>query len=403
MKTQLKSEYIDTEKGKTADSILRKCVHCGFCLATCPSYQVLGDERDSPRGRIYLIKSLLEGDVKESIVQTHLDRCLTCRACETTCPSGVEYSQLLDIGRSELKTKETLSIFQRCYRSLVRIFLTNQFLFTKSISIARLFKLFLPNTLKKKIINPTLYLEKQKVAKLPLDTKVILVNGCVQTSLTPNTNLITKQVLYELGIEAIELSSENCCGAINHHLTAIEPAKRQIKNNIDTWWPYINDIEAIISTASGCGVMLKDYSVLLKDEPDYLDKAKIVSNKVFDVAEFLVNKVKFNTNFKRKYHTVVFQNPCTLQHGQKITGVVESILEKLGYDVVPIRDSHLCCGSAGTYSIFQTKISNELLNKKLKSIEQAKPDVIVTANIGCQLHLKGATDIPVLHWVELLK
>ncbi len=403
MKTELKTEIINTEFGQTADSILRKCVHCGFCLATCPSYQVLGDERDSPRGRIYLIKSLLEGDVEQSIVQNHLDRCLTCRACETTCPSGVEYNQLLDIGRSQLNSTESLSFFRRCYRDLLRRFLTNRFIFEISVFVARTFNFILPNTLKKKLIINSEYKPSQKKSDTPKHTKVIIARGCVQPSLAPNTNLMTKDILSDLGIEAVELSNENCCGAINYHLSATEQAKQQMKQNIDVWWPFINDVEAIISTASGCGVMLKDYASILKNDPEYFDKAQQISNKIFDVSEFLINKIQSNKNFKRKYQTVAFQNPCTLQHGQKITGVVEQVLDKLGYKILPIRDSHLCCGSAGTYSILQPKISSELKSRKIKSIEKVKPDVIVTANIGCQLHLKAATEIPVLHWVELLK
>ena len=221
--------------------------------------------------------------------------------------------------------------------------------------------------------------------------------------MTPNTNLITKDVLLDLGIEAIEVSAESCCGAINHHLSASEQAKQQIKQNIDAWWPLVPNIEAIISTASGCGAMIKDYASIITNDSEYREKAQQISQMTFDLSEFVVNKIQSDKNFHRKYQKVVFQNPCTLQHGQKITGVVETVLEKLGYELLPIRDAHLCCGSAGTYSILQPKISKELQSRKIKSLEHVKPDVIVTANIGCQLHLSEATDIPVVHWVELLK
>ena len=399
MQTKLKPEIQNSAAGKTANSILRKCVHCGFCLATCPTYQILGDERDSPRGRIYLIKSLLEGDVDSSVVQTHLDRCLTCRGCETTCPSGVEYAELLDVGRTQLAEQNTLGFFNSFYRWCLRRFLTNRSLFKSCVSIARLFKPLLPRGLTKQLNNARYQPTATQVSAC--SRKVILFRGCVQPTLTPDTNLIVKDLLTEIGIEAIEVEQEQCCGALSHHLAAQNEAKDFIRNNIDSWWPMIDDVEAIISTASGCGVMLKDYAKLLSDDPAYSEKAEKISAMAQDVSEYF--KSNFTASDDQKSQRLAFHNPCTLQHGQKIQGLVESILESCGFTLLKFQDAHMCCGSAGSYSILQPELSKQLQKKKINNIEAVKPDVIVTANIGCQLHLQQATDIPVRHWVELLK
>jgi glycolate oxidase iron-sulfur subunit len=363
-----------------ADDIIRKCVHCGFCLATCPTYQLLGNELDSPRGRIYLIKSALEqNDFSKNTIK-HLDRCLTCRSCETTCPSGVEYHQLLDIGRELVEPKR--SFLQKSSRFFIRKFLTNPALFN---SIGWLFK---HSKKTGKFIKP-----KQKIAK------VLLLGGCVQPTLAPNINHSIKNILAKLNYETIQTPQKQCCGAIDQHLSANAQALIKIKSNIDKWLKV--DCDYIISSASGCGVMVKDYPSLFDKTDNYYQKAQQIKNKTLDIAEFLADKdlsiFKF-TDKKISYHS-----PCTMQHGQQLGGLVESILTQLNYHLSPVKDAHLCCGSAGTYSIFEPKLSQQFKINKLKNLKQHNPEMIVTANIGCLMHLQKGNKTPVKHWVELFE
>lgn len=382
MQTKLPQQFINTEKGHRADEILRSCVHCGFCLATCPTYQVFGDELDSPRGRIYLIKSALENNDYSTESIKHLDRCLTCRACETTCPSGVKYSELLDIGREFIEPQRPL--WQKVYRTSVRKLLTNPRLFN---IVARPFQHSAIKTANKPVSD--------------YKGRVVLLTGCVQPTLTPNTNHVTKNVLASLGYDVIETPQTECCGAIDQHLTAQGDALDKIKHNIDQWQHFLNiGYEAIISTASGCGVMVKDYSTLFDKNDAYFSKAKTVSENTKDIAEFLAQLDLSSLAVQNK--TISYHAPCTLQHGQKQAGLVEGILGQLGYQLLPIKDSHLCCGSAGTYSIFEPKTANKLRDNKLNNLTQSSPDVIVTSNIGCQMHLAKGTATPVKHWIELL-
>ena len=382
MQTKLSAQFIDNPKGQKAEDIIQSCVHCGFCLATCPTYQVLGNELDSPRGRIYLIKSVLEGnDFNQDSIQ-HLDQCLTCRACETTCPSGVKYGELVDIGRELIEPKRVW--WQKLYRNTVRLALTSPRLFN---IVGRLFR----------------HSSIQTASLIPNEVKsrVLLLTGCVQPTLAPNINHVTKNVLAKLGIEAIETKQDECCGAIDHHLSAPESALIKIKDNIDHWYDLLESgIEEFISTASGCGVMVKDYATLFKPEDPYYQKALKVSNKTQDLAEYLSEKDL--SSLKPKQTDISYHAPCSLQHGQKLPGLVESVLAKLGYQISSITDSHLCCGSAGTYSIFQPTISKQLRNNKIQHLSESNPDVIVTANIGCLMHLSKGTAIPVKHWIELL-
>ena len=382
MQTKIPKHIIDTPQGQKADEILRSCVHCGFCLATCPSYQVLGNELDSPRGRIYLIKSALENnEFSKSSIQ-HLDQCLTCRACETTCPSGVEYSQLIDIGRELVEPKRPL--WKKVYRSSVRLLLTSPTLF-----------------------NTVGVMFKHSAIKTPLHkanhatSTVLLLTGCVQPTLAPNINHATKNVLAKLGVDVIETPQKECCGAISHHLSAQDTALEQIKHNIDRWYPLLNTgIEAIISTASGCGVMVKDYHTLFEPTHPYYQKALAVSKYTQDIAEYLSGKDL--SPLQIKDNNISYHAPCSLQHGQKLPGITEALLAKLGYQLRPITDAHLCCGSAGTYSIFQPTISKQLRSNKIKHLTEKDPDIIVTANIGCLMHLSKGTKTPVKHWIELL-
>jgi len=383
MQTKLPQTIVDSAIGKKADEILRSCVHCGFCLATCPTYQLLGDELDSPRGRIYLIKSALEGEAFSQSSISHLDRCLTCRSCETTCPSGVEYGELLDIGRSFVEPKRAL--WQKVYRTSIRTFLTSPRLFN---SVGFLFR-------HSKIQTPV---EKRPKA---ITQHVLLLTGCVQPTLAPNINHATKNVLTRLGIEVIETEQKECCGALDQHLAAADEAKEKIKRNLDLWSTLLaTGVDTIISTASGCGVMVKDYSTLFDNDDPYYEKARTVADKTKDIAEYLLEQDL--TAISVKQTNVSVQIPCSLQHGQKLPNVLPELLTKLGYDISPVKDSHLCCGSAGTYSIFEPKLSKQLRDNKLDNLTRSNPDVIVSANIGCLMHLQKGTDTPVKHWIELL-
>ena len=362
-----------------ANEIIRKCVHCGFCLATCPTYQLLGSELDSPRGRIYLIKSSLEKNNFSSESIKHLDRCLTCRACETTCPSGVEYGKLIDIGREFVEQKRP--IWQKAMRYSVRKLLTTPLLFNPIGRISR-------------------HSKKQGEAFEPSinSKKVLLLGGCVQPVLAPNINHSIKNILAKLGFEAIETPQKQCCGAVDQHLSAEHDALIKIKSNIDSWIEF--DVDTIISSASGCGLMVKDYASLFTQGDDYYQKAQEISNKTQDIAEFLIDKDL--SKLKLEQANISYHEPCTLQHGQKLAGLVNSILDSLGYSPAPVKDSHLCCGSAGTYSIFQPNLSNKLKKNKLNNLNASNPQMIVTANIGCLMHLQKDSEIPVKHWVELL-
>lgn len=350
MQTRLIDTIKNTATGKTADSILRKCVHCGFCTATCPTYQLLGDELDGPRGRIYLIKQLLEGKQVTRKTQTHLDRCLTCRACESTCPSGVEYSHLLDIGREQLAKQIRRPWHESIVRLILLYVLPRQKYFSALVKFGVYFQRLLPEATRK-----TFLYANKPTPDWPETThtdKVILLDACAQAELAPNINFATANVLNKLGLQTIRLS-QSCCGALPHHLTAPEKAQAMVKANIDMWWPQINSgVKYIVSTASGCGVMIKDYAHLLKDVPDYADKARVISERCKDISEIVseqdLTSLQMDTSQKLAVHT-----PCTLQHGQKLNGLIEGILQQLGFDLCAVKDSHLCCGSAGTYSILQ--------------------------------------------------
>ena len=399
MQTQLAEFIKHTPQGIEADSILRSCVHCGFCTATCPTYNLLGDELDGPRGRIYQIKLVLEGQAANRTTQLHLDRCLTCRNCETTCPSGVQYGRLLDIGREVVSTQVSRSVRQQTMRWMLRKLLTTKGLFEPCLRVGRMVRPLLPAVLKNKI--PLI----QEVPSLPTESfqrKIILAEGCVQPAYKPATNITVKRVLHRLGIEAITVSAERCCGAVSHHLDAHEEAKQMMRANIDAWWPYIEaGAEAIVSSASGCGVLIKDYGHILRDDINYAEKACKVSDITRDLVEIIDQEdlSKLEIDAPRR---VAFQAPCTLQHGQKLAGRVENILRDLGFNLTSVPDPHFCCGSAGTYSILQKDLSTRLQQRKIESLESGAPQAIVTANIGCQLHLESVAKVPVMHWIELL-
>ncbi|MGD8525886.1 MAG: glycolate oxidase subunit GlcF [Thioalkalispiraceae bacterium] len=401
MQTRLSKSIKATHWGQNADRILRSCVHCGFCTATCPTYQLLGDELDGPRGRIYQIKEFLENGRGSRIVQSHLDRCLTCRSCETTCPSGVEYGHLLDIGREQLEKTITRPVHQRLMRLLLRKTFTNQTMFRLLVGVAQTFRAVLPDQLKKQLPDPHARLEVPTVEPASLSRKMLLLDGCVQSALSPEINAASRRILNQLGIELI--SADGCCGAIEHHLSATDSARQRIKQNIDHWWQYLADgAEAIVSTASGCGVMVKDYDALIADDPDYVEKARIIVERTRDISEVIHAELDNISLSRQSLPAITFHSPCTLQHGQKLNGQVENILSKLGFKLGPVADAHLCCGSAGTYSILQKSIATRLRDNKLAALQQSSPQVIATANIGCLLHLRSGTNTRVLHWINLL-
>lgn len=397
METHLSAEHKNTSDGELAESILRKCVHCGFCNATCPTYQLLGDENDGPRGRIYLMKQMLEGNPVEEKTLLHLDRCLTCRNCETTCPSGVEYSKLLEVGRKVAEVKIQRSPQQLRLRKILRATLPYTGRFKMLLKTGQLLKPFLPKSLKKKLP------EKAPASEWPQThhtRKMLILEGCVQPAIRPQTNAATTKVLDKLGIRVIRADKAGCCGAVSLHLSAEEEALQAMKQNIDAWWPEIEaGAEAIIMTASGCGVTVKEYTHHLRHDPEYAEKAQRVSELTKDIAEVLLAEDAINSVTSPK--TLAWHPPCTLQHGQKITGVVEALLTRAGHTLVSVQDQHLCCGSAGTYSMLQPDISQQLQTNKLKNLMVNNPEMIVTANIGCQTHLQEDAEIPVVHWIEL--
>lgn len=400
MQTSISTQFLDHPDIQDAEAILRSCVHCGFCTATCPTYQLLGDEPDGPRGRIYLIKQVLEGNNISSRTQTHLDRCLTCRSCETTCPSGVRYGRLVEIGREIVDKKVARTLLQRSLRLLLRVIVPYPHRFARLYKLGLLLRPILPARIKRKMPLPGLTTRAVVTEKR---RKMLVLQGCVQSVVTPQTNQAATRILQKLDIELITAPEAGCCGAVSHHLSASEEGLDFMRRNIDAWWPHINQgVEAIIITASGCGVMVKDYAELLKHDARYADKARKISALASDISEILNEEDLATDSSRQSAIKVAFHSPCTLQHGQKITGVVERILQKAGFILTHVEDAHLCCGSAGTYSILQPCLSQQLLDNKLAALQNKQPDVIATANIGCQMHMASKAQVPVKHWLELI-
>ena len=400
MQTSIDPEYKLRDDVAEADGILRACVHCGFCTATCPTYRILGSELDSPRGRIYLIKDLLEGKEATEKTRLHLDRCLSCRSCETTCPSGVRYSRLLEIGRKIIDEKAPRSFGDKLLRKAMLKMLPDTRRMGLVLHIGRLLKPLLPAELKNKIPSHKLA-SPRPTTQHP--RRMLVLEGCVQPLTTPNTNAATARVLDRLGITLLNTPKAGCCGAINQHMSDEETAKQHMRNNIEAWWPHVEEgIEAIISTASGCGLMLKEYGEILKNDTAYAAKAARISALCKDPCEILNNEDLSVFSNIGKDGKVAYQSSCTLQHGQKLSGAVEKILSQCGYILTPVPDNHLCCGAAGTYTLLQPELSQQLLRNKLNALESSQPDIIVTANVGCQMHLESGSNIPVKHWIELL-
>ena len=400
MQTQLPPQLRDSAEGREADAILRSCVHCGFCTATCPTYQLLGDELDGPRGRIYLIKQMLEGQPVSRETQLHLDRCLTCRACETTCPSGVRYGRLADIGRGIAEQRIARPLGQRLFRRALRLVLPHARRFAALLRLGQTLRPLLPAALRAKVPAP------QAAGDWPVANRarrMLVLAGCAQSSATPRTNTAAARVLDRLGITLQVAPEAGCCGALSHHLSAEAEARAFMRANIDAWWPHVEQgIEAIVMTASGCGVMVKDYGALLRDDPAYADKAARVSALTRDLGEILAAEDITALGQAGAGRRIAFHAPCTLQHGQQLPGLVEDLLRRLGFELTEVGDSHLCCGSAGSYSLLQPELSRQLRDNKLDSLQGGAPELIATANVGCQLHLATASGGPVVHGIELL-
>jgi glycolate oxidase iron-sulfur subunit len=398
VQTRLTPHLLDTAAGSEAESILRACVHCGFCNATCPTYGLLGDERDGPRGRIYLIKQMLEGQPVTDRTQQHLDRCLTCLACETTCPSGVRYGRLAEIGRGILNKRVRRPLKTRLLRRLLLHILLQKRRFTTLVRLGRLLRPLLPARLGKSIPPGT------PVPTWPAPAhsrRMLLLEGCVQGALAPRTDAAAARVLDRAGISLVYVGG-GCCGALPHHLNAETDALDAMRRNIDAWWPHLEaGAEAIVTSASACSLQVKDYGRLLAHDHDYADKASRISVMTRDLTEVVRDHVTPIPSAGRG-RRVAFHPPCTLQHGLKLRGVVEKILTAAGFELVPVPDPHLCCGSAGTYSILQPELSRQLQAAKLTALSLHAPDIVATANVGCQHHLQAGTDTPVYHWIELL-
>ena len=409
MQTNLAPEFKGTRDGEAAEAILRKCVHCGFCNATCPTYQLLGDELDGPRGRIYLIKQVLEGHAPTRATQLHLDRCLTCRNCETTCPSGVQYGHLVEIGRKVVESKVERPLMERMTRTALKVGLTSP-LFAPAMKLGQLVRPLLPAALKNKVPAPGGARAHQWPTREHA-RKVLILLGCVQPAMAPNINAATARVLDAAGIQTLAADGAGCCGAIRAHLNDTEGGLADMRRNIDAWWPLVDGltsagkVEAIVMNVSGCGVTVKDYGHALAHDADYAGKAARISALTRDLSELLPDlvdtlKPKLRASGPKR---LAYHPPCTLQHGQQLRGGVETHLTALGFDVsVAGSESHLCCGSAGTYSVLQPKLAYQLRDRKLANLAPLEAQTIISANIGCIQHLQSGTTTPVRHWVEVL-
>jgi glycolate oxidase iron-sulfur subunit len=389
MQTSLADFIRHTPEGKEADAILRKCVHCGFCTATCPTYQVLGDDLDSPRGRIYLIKRALEGAPVTEKTRLHLDRCLTCRACETTCPSGVRYGHLVDIGRAVVEARTVRSPWDRLRRAVLAFGVPRSGLFGTAVRLGRL-------------VGKAPRARAAGAWPAPRHARRMLaLRGCVQPSLAPSINAAAARVLDSAGVSLLEVPGAGCCGAVRFHLNYQEAGRDDMRALIDAWWPIVSgsETEAIVMTASGCGATVRDYGHVLANDAQYRGKAERISSMTRDLSEVIDAQA---LPAGRNRGKIAFHSPCTLQHGQQIRGKVEALLTRVGYELVPVRDAHLCCGSAGAYSLLQPAIAGELRARKLAALEEGAPQAIATANIGCLAHLQQPTATPVRHWIELV-
>jgi glycolate oxidase iron-sulfur subunit len=400
VQTQLAPRFRTSTEAKEAEQIIGKCVHCGFCNATCPTYQLLGDELDGPRGRIYLIKQVLEGQPASERTQRHLDRCLTCRNCETTCPSGVNYGHLVDIGRTLIEREVPRPAADRTIRAGLREGLTGQW-FAPALKLGQAVRNWLPQPIRNSVPAP---IDPGPWPRRSQPRRMLLMAGCVQPSLRPTINAATARVLDAAGIE-VTLAGGGCCGAIRQHLADPQGALREARTNIDAWWPKLEsaECEALVTNASGCAAMVIEYGYLLRDDPRYAERARKVSELTRDVSQVLaacVPKLSERLKPSEPAHRLAFHPPCTLQNALKLSGVTEQLLKALGVSLAAFEEAHLCCGSAGTYSVLQPQLARALRDRKLERIKAADPQAILSSNIGCIQHLQTGTTLPVMHWVE---
>ncbi|MFN0315073.1 MAG: glycolate oxidase subunit GlcF [Burkholderiales bacterium] len=405
MKTKLAPSIKNTPEGQEADAILRTCVHCGFCNATCPTYQLLGDELDGPRGRIYLMKEMLESNHATAKTQLHLDRCLTCRSCESTCPSGVKYGRLVDIGRHIADKYVERPLGEKLKRKALNAVIPKGNVFSPMMKLGQSFKPFLPSVLGKKIPSAAASSRNTHWPAPRHNRKMLVLEGCAQPSLAPNINAAAARVLDKIGISLIVAPNAGCCGALSYHLDYQDEGLDYMRRNIDAWWPFASQgTEAIVMTASGCGTTVKEYGHMLRNDARYAEKAQRISELTKDICEVISAEQDKLSNIAGKgaNRKIAFHPPCSLQHGQQIKGVTEALLRAFGFTLVPVPDAHLCCGSAGTYSILQEDLSQRLLRNKVDALGSGKPEIIATSNIGCLTHIQSGTPIPVKHWIELV-
>ena len=408
MHVELHPRFATTAEGQAAKALTAACVHCGFCLSTCPTYLDTRDERDSPRGRIYLIKHLLESGAASAQTQLHLDRCLTCRNCETACPSGMRYGELLDIGRGLMEQEAPRPAVARSVRWLLRFVLTRPRLLAAALRVGQALRPVLPGSLRHKIPPRQMRDAAHNPAHSPAPARqharsMLVLEGCVQRAATPNTNAVARRVLDKLGISLASAPQAGCCGAVNYHLAAHAAGLDDMRRKIDAWWPSIESgAEAIVSSATGCGAMLVDYGRLLADDPAYAQKARRVSLLTRDLAQILLHEDLSTLAVNTQIGKVAVHPPCTMQHALQQPTLLEDVLRKAGFDIATTTEKLLCCGSAGTYSILQSDTSERLRATMLNALTHDRPALVATANIGCQLHLQAAAGVPVVHWIELL-
>ena len=401
MQTEISPALLVRPDVREADGILRACVHCGFCTATCPTYQLLGDELDGPRGRIYQIKLVLEGEQPTRVTQRHLDRCLTCRSCETTCPSGVRYGRLVDIGRHIVEQQVRRPAPERLLRRALVAIVPSRRRFGVLFHLARLARPLLPERLRRKV--PSRRDPGPIPGRFSTNRRMIALSGCVQAVATPRTNAAAARIFARLGVDLVEPRGAGCCGAAAYHLNAHDDALAQMRRNIDAWWPAIEaGAEAILVNATGCAALIKDYGELLRDDPVYAEKAARVAALAKDPGEVLTGLDLSALGQPGAGQRIAYHAPCTQQHGQQLKQLVEPLLIRLGFQLTPVADAHLCCGSAGTYSITQPALADQLRRNKVQALEAAGPELIATANVGCQLHLDAGSALPVVHWLELI-
>ena len=416
MQTNFTENQLKDKDNKSSEKIFRKCVHCGMCNATCPTYQLLGDELDGPRGRIYLIQDMLENEKKPSKnVVKHIDRCLSCYGCMTTCPSGVNYMHLIDHGRNYLEKNFQRPFFDRILRDTLSKILPNSKLFklmSYLVKLGKLFKILLPSKLKNMMkLMPSSFPKKTLKEKEIYRTKlkkpiarVALLTGCVQKELSPQINESTIRLLNRHGVEVIVPKKIQCCGSLNHHLGKQDLAHKDFINNINIWYDeYLRgNLDAILSNTSGCGTTLKDYGFIFRNNKELKKKAKKISELTKDVSEYLSKNLNLKFISKSKKLKIAYHSACSMQHGQKVHSQPMELLSKTGNEILEIPDGHICCGSAGTYNLLQTDIASKLLTNKINNIESLKPDVISTGNIGCITQISNSTKIPILHTIEIL-